>query len=157
MVTPFLYRWLAGLSAEFGGFGRGATRCCWHRSGWEYCCPRLAWSRLATTLVIAGPAGLILYLGGSQRTGRILQLFWLLQLVLLASSVPTIYQAEVPRTSGGGNRTSFVSCCAPLSWDTRCQYSRCGGSPGLRPLHQLSNPRISRFRNVSPSDPRHRS
>jgi hypothetical protein len=115
VVTPFLYRWLAGLtatlSAEAGGLA-GELSMLLAPIWVGVLLPSACLVALATTLVIAGPACLILYLGGSQRTGRILLLFWLLQLVLLVPSVPAIYRGKVPGPQGEAIGFVCVLLCA---------------------------------------------
>jgi hypothetical protein len=98
-VHPFLYCWLAGVAGQAGSPG-GELSVILAPVWMAVMLPSASLAVLATTLAIAGPVGLLVYLGGSRRTGRILLLFWLLQLLLLVSSVPVILHGRLPDAQG---------------------------------------------------------
>ena len=116
VVNPFLYRWLATIAASMESkIGLPETELAMLLTTpiWmAVLLPSAGLVAFAATLTIAGPAGLLLYLGGSQRTGRILLLFWLLQLVLLVSSVPIILHTKSPEVQGEAIGFIAVLLCA---------------------------------------------
>ena len=115
-VHPFLHRWLAGVAAQAGSPG-GELSMLLAPVWMAVMLPSASLAALATTLAIAGPAGLLVYAGGSRRTGRILLLFWLLQLLLLVSSVPIILHGKLPDAQGEAiGFISYLLCAVFLGY-----------------------------------------
>jgi hypothetical protein len=115
-VIPFLYRWLVGLATQAGSPG-GELSMLLAPIWIAVLMPAASLVASAIALAVAGPAGLLVYLGGSRRTGRILLLFWLLQLLLLMSSVPIILQGKSPDVQGEAiGFISYLLCAVFLGY-----------------------------------------
>jgi hypothetical protein len=116
VVIPFLYRWLTSTAAHLD-LNAGELSMLLAPVWMAVLLPSASLVALAATLAIAGPAGLLVYLGGSRRTGRIMLLFWLLQLLLLVSSVPIVLYGKTPDAQGEAvGFISYLLCVVCLSY-----------------------------------------